>query len=58
MRHTSLVSDLAHSLGIKTEMPYKPESISPYVQRRAYEIGIDIAEVQSRHNVSTSAANL
>lgn len=52
MRRSSLVTELARALNLKTTMPYQPKSMPPSVERRAYEIGLDIIEVQSRHKVS------
>ena len=52
MRRSLLATDLARALNIKTTMPYQPKSMPSSVKRQAYEVGLDITEVQSRHKVS------
>ncbi|KAF8606808.1 hypothetical protein BDV93DRAFT_604138 [Ceratobasidium sp. AG-I] len=57
IRRSSLVTDLARALNIKTAMPYQPKAMPTSVEHRAHEIGLDIAEVQSRHKKLDGAVN-
>ncbi|KAF8609995.1 hypothetical protein BDV93DRAFT_549853 [Ceratobasidium sp. AG-I] len=57
MHRESLVLKLAGALKLKFESLNKPKSIPEYFQRWASELGVDTAEVQSRHKKLASAVN-